>query len=305
MAPLDHLRTFLAIYRTGSLTRAAGVVHLSQPALSLQLKALEASLGQPLFVRMPRGLAPTRAAHDLAEAVAAHVDGLAAALEARGEVGRLTSVRVRVGAPAELGSTRVAHALAPLVERGMRLDLRFDLAAPLLDALAKGELDVVVSTVRAARRGVVLEPLYEETFVLVAGRAWAARIPLRGSLTAGSRRARALLAAPWVAYAEDLPLIRRYHREVLLSIGERSALTPRMVAPDLRAVRSAVIAGAGISVLPRYLCAGALASGALIELATPKRPPTNVIHLARRSAVPAAPAAMTVAETLQRAAAHW
>jgi DNA-binding transcriptional LysR family regulator len=63
MAPsLDLLRTFLAVYREGSLTRAAQRLSLSQPAVTGQLKTLEAELGRPLFTRLPRGVEPTPAA---------------------------------------------------------------------------------------------------------------------------------------------------------------------------------------------------------------------------------------------------
>ena len=81
MADLGHLRSFLAIYRAGSLTRAARLVHLTQPALSQQLRSLEAHLGRRLFTRLPRGLEPTPAAHDLATTIGPHLDALGAIAE--------------------------------------------------------------------------------------------------------------------------------------------------------------------------------------------------------------------------------
>ncbi len=53
---LTQLRSFLAIVRSGNLTRAAEARHLSQSALSSQIKALEESLGVTLFVRSRRGM---------------------------------------------------------------------------------------------------------------------------------------------------------------------------------------------------------------------------------------------------------
>jgi Bacterial regulatory helix-turn-helix protein, lysR family len=59
MADLEYLRAFLATYRSGSVTKAAEYVHLSQPAVSGQIKALEQQLGRTLFTRTPRGIVST------------------------------------------------------------------------------------------------------------------------------------------------------------------------------------------------------------------------------------------------------
>ncbi len=58
---LRHLRILLAIAEAGSLTRAAAALMLSQPAMTTQLRRIEASFGQPLFERSARGVVPTRA----------------------------------------------------------------------------------------------------------------------------------------------------------------------------------------------------------------------------------------------------
>ncbi|PPK63074.1 LysR family transcriptional regulator [Actinokineospora auranticolor] len=57
---LRHLRTLCAIADTGSLTRAAAVLRLSQPALTARLKRVEQEIGVPLFTRGPRGMVSTR-----------------------------------------------------------------------------------------------------------------------------------------------------------------------------------------------------------------------------------------------------
>lgn len=58
---LRHLRILLAIAEAGSLTRAASALLLSQPAMTTQLRRIEASIGLPLFERSARGVVPTRA----------------------------------------------------------------------------------------------------------------------------------------------------------------------------------------------------------------------------------------------------
>ncbi len=61
---LQHLRTFVAVADAGSLTRAAESLHLSQPAVSAQIRALEASLDLPLFHRAARGMRLTDAGRE-------------------------------------------------------------------------------------------------------------------------------------------------------------------------------------------------------------------------------------------------
>lgn len=56
----DLLQTFVAIADTGGFTRAAGVVHRSQSAVSMQMKKLEQSVGHPLFEKIGRGVQLTR-----------------------------------------------------------------------------------------------------------------------------------------------------------------------------------------------------------------------------------------------------
>ena len=56
---LRTLRNFAAVARAGNVTRAAAALHVSQPALSMQLRELEEEMGGPLLVRRPRGVEPT------------------------------------------------------------------------------------------------------------------------------------------------------------------------------------------------------------------------------------------------------
>lgn len=297
MADLTHLRTFLAVYRAGSLSKSAEGLHLSQPAISAHLRALETELRKPLFVRLSRGVAPTPQGHALARDLAPHLD----ALEAIGRTHAIGEGPARVahlGGPADLLATKALAALVPLMEQGLRLRVRTGLADELLEALAQGQLDLVIATRRGGRRDLDFEQLLEEELVLVASPHWASLI---GEGAVASAGAEALADAPLVAFDEQLPIIRRYFRVVFKRQVRGSAV---LVVDDLRAVRQAVAADAGISVLPRYLVAEAQARGELVQLHRPPSPPVNVIFLARRPGPPD-PIADAIGETLKRAAPEW
>jgi len=296
---LGQLRTFLAIYRTGSLTSGARLAGLSQPAATVQLRALEEQIGRRLFERLPRGVAPTPVADDLANRLAGPMDALAEI--AAGDVAGPTGPEppVHLGGPAEILATIVLPVLAPLVQEGVRLRITTGLADELLTGLRSGKYDLVLSTIRPRGRTLLAEPLLDEEFVLVAAPGWAERID--GGLLAEDGPA-ALAGVPLITYAEDLPILRRYWRHVF---GVRLVADPAIVVPDLRGVRSAVAAGAGASVLPRYLCAAELAAGTLVALLEPEDPPINTAYLAQRAGAQVLPHVIRVREHLREAARRY
>ncbi|WP_097243324.1 LysR family transcriptional regulator [Nocardia amikacinitolerans] len=276
VADLAHLRTFLAVYRAGSITAGAAQVGLSQPTVTTQLQMLERRLGRPLFDRLPRGVAATAAAHELAARLAGPMDALEAIAGGAEPEAALPEPPVLLAGPAELLAARVVPALAPLVADGVRLTLTAGLTDDLLAGLRAGTYDLVVATTRPRGRTVLAEPLADEEFVLVAAPAVARRIDTE-RLRAGDPAA--LAGLPLLSYAADLPILRRYWRHVF---DTRLTAEPALIVGDLRAVLAGVVAGAGVSVVPRYLCARELASGAVTALLEPEDPPINTAFLARR-----------------------
>src|SRR5207248_10767419 len=91
---------------------------------------------------------------------------------------------------------------------------------------------------------------------------------------------------PVVGYEEELPLLVGYWTEVF---GNRPALDAAVVVPDLRAVLECVRAGAGMAVLPRYLCADAIASGEIAPVLEPPLPPLRTYYLVVRTGTLALP----------------
>ncbi|MFD5162409.1 LysR family transcriptional regulator [Streptomyces hawaiiensis] len=294
---LNLLRTFLAVHRSGSFTAAAQLLGLSQPTVTTQIRSLERQTRRELFERLPRGVAPTAVADELAARVAAPLDALA---EATGHGPRAESRAepVHLAGPAELLSTRALPALAPLVTEGVRLRVATGLTEPLLDELRAGRHDLVIATSRPRGRTLSAVPLTDEEFVLVAAPAWADRVAERPAADGPA----ALHDVPLITYAEDLPIVRRYWRHVF---GRRLNCRAAVSVPDLRAVLALVTAGAGFSVLPRYLCAGELASGALVLLDAPEDAPINTGFLVQRPGTSDNPHVTLVRDRLLEAGRCW
>lgn len=73
---LNLLKIFHIIYQEKNISKAAERLELSQPALSHKLNKLRNELGDPLFIKAPRGLTPTPKAHSIADAVGAMIKGI-------------------------------------------------------------------------------------------------------------------------------------------------------------------------------------------------------------------------------------
>src|ERR687886_531432 len=230
--PLDLLRTFQAVHRLGSMTGAAAVLHVSQPTVTSQVRALERLVGRPLFVRGARGVTPTAAGRDLAERIEAPLDALVAVAAGLTAAGDLAGRTLHLGGPADLLSVLVVPALAEVLAAGVDVRVRVGLADDLLGELAAGRLDLVVSTVRP-RRGVDAVPLLDEEFALVAAPALAATLD---PVAVAADPARALAAVPLLAWSDDLAVVRRWWRHVL---GRPPATRPLLVLPDLRGLLAA------------------------------------------------------------------
>ncbi|UOQ87642.1 LysR family transcriptional regulator [Agromyces endophyticus] len=267
---LEHLRTFLTVLRAGSVSEGARLVGISQATASAHVQALEQQLGATLFERSPSGVVATPRALALGRRIAAHLDALDDVLAPTiaGE-----AVTIELGGAAEYLGEVVAPGIARLADASsIRVRMRFGLAEPLLDELRAGGLDLVVSSVRPAQRGLSAAPLVDEEFVLVGAPTLVA---------AGRLDEAALDAVPVIGYGDELPIVRRYWRSVF---GRRpDHLVVAAVMPDLRAIRAALVAGAGMSVLPSYLVRRELDAGELVVLHEPEFAPLNTLYVVTRA----------------------
>jgi DNA-binding transcriptional LysR family regulator len=299
MGDIDRLRAFLAIHRHGSVTEAARQLHMSQPAVSQQLQALEAVTGRRLFRRLPRGVEPTPAGRELAEQVGAHLDAVE---EAWGQwLGRMSTdaahplhgSSVYLGGPSEFIAGRVLPALAPLLVAGVRMRVTVGDDAQVVAALDARELDLAVLTSPLDHTGLSVEPLAREEFVLVAAPDLAAEI---GSLGRPGRRvARQLEQHPLLAYAEELPLLRTFWQQVFDTEPQSLA---SVVADSLPALAALAERGLGITVLPRHVCEFQLATGRLVQLVQPRVPPMSDLYLAWSSGSRRSPAVAAAYERI-------
>lgn len=278
MVDFEWYRSFLAVYQAGTATAAATERGLTQPAITQHVAALEAAIGEALFTRTARRMIPTERGTLL-------YNRIVQALETLEQVSHGLRRPPPDGVPlVRLGTPRdyfAAVLLARLDAVPFRVAVQFGSARGLLEALQRGELDLVIATERLLLRSVDYRKLAEERFVLVG--AASLQPPIIQSPTAEHPALLVawLLEQRWISYGIDLPIIRRFWRHCF---AQRPAIEPTLVIPDLLLIAQAVAAGFGISVLPTYLCQSALDTGSLQIIWQPTQPITNDLWLAYRVA---------------------
>ncbi|MEV5098988.1 LysR family transcriptional regulator [Streptomyces rochei] len=298
---LALLRTFVTVHRAGSFTRAAALLGLSQPAVTSQIRTLERQLGRPLFLRQARGVTPTTIGDELAHKAAPHLDALVEITETGLDDG--SSLRtLHLAGPPEFTAERALPALTRLTGedgQGFALRASFGTAEETLEGLAAGHHDLAIGTARPRGALLTATPLCDEEHILVAAPHWT-----EGTGAGRPHRTGApdLEHIPVVEVHESLPFVARYWATVF---DARPAASGTVVAADLRAVLACTVAGAGLAVLPRYLCAEALARGEVVALHDPAVPPLRTYFLVVRTGTLAMPHIARAHEWLLRAAADW
>ncbi|MBN9547791.1 MAG: LysR family transcriptional regulator [Alphaproteobacteria bacterium] len=262
------LKTFLAVARTGNVTRAAREVNLAQSSVSDQIQALETELGASLFTRSRQGLALTPAGEALkpyAEDLLALADDARAAVDASrsGMSGALV-----IGALETIASVRLAGWLAGFRAAHPGIDIRLRIAGSgeLLRRLGEGGIDVAfcferppeadadagAPDQRLARRVVAVEPL-----ALIA--------------PPGDNRADVDLATLAEQHFVATETGCVYRALVDRVFAEAGLGKPRLAAEagSIDAIAGLVAAGAGFGLVPRLAVAAAIDRGEVAELAWP------------------------------------
>ncbi len=281
---LEQIRIFLAVAERLHFTRAAESLHLTQSAVSAAIAALEGRNGTRLFDRVGRHVELT-------------AEGTAFAVEAR-EVLRAAERAARTldelsgltrGALALIGSQTVANYwLPPLVYRfrqrhpGVSIALSVGNTAQVAEAVKDGSVDLGVVEGEIDDPLLRAVPVADDQLALVVGRAhrWA---------TEGAVDAEALKRLPWVL-REPGSGTRAATEALLGSRGLKIAdVAVAFEAPTNEAVRSAVEAGAGASVLSNWVADSGFRAGTLwaAACALPGRHFSLVLHRQRRPSRPA------------------
>jgi DNA-binding transcriptional LysR family regulator len=276
---IDQVETFVAVVRGGGFTKAASLLHLSQPAVSRRLDLLERELGAPLFERMRSGAILTEAGRTFlphADALLASMrDGLDS-VRALQQVDRGTITLALVGT---LASTTLTGCLQRFRDAHPRVELRLRtaLSQEVSVLVRRGDATLGLRYGGDPHPDMVSVSVYDEPMMVVCS----PRHRLAGRRSVAPS---ALGAERWVAFP---PRNEAFYEPYPWSLQNRLAawgLHPAEIVPidSLTAQKRMVEAGFGLALLPESSVDEELRTGTLREMRVSGRRVTIPVVLIHR-----------------------
>lgn len=215
---LSQLRSFLAVAREGNLTRAAQQLHLTQPAVSLQIKSLQQSLNVQLFMRTPTGMALTSDGAKLLPLAERVINGSAELMLAAQALNSTISGHLAIGTILDPEFTRLGAFLKLLVEAHPHISTRLQqgMSGWVEQQIRNGQLDVgyFVGTPARDCHALVLTSF---VYNVVAPQGWRRRVE--------DKDWKSLASLPWIWSPPE-----SVHNRLLTKVFDQHQVNPGKVA---------------------------------------------------------------------------
>jgi DNA-binding transcriptional LysR family regulator len=239
---LKGLRAFSTVLRYGSFTRAAGLLNITQPALTVQIRLLEEGLGLKLLDRTPRGAEPTAAGRELARSLEPLLQELDFTITGLQDLAARRRGVVRVAVLPSVASGLLPAAIARLHARHPNLQVRVREAVTgqVYELVRSGQVDLGIATDLEPGPEFMLQPLFEDQIM--------AMLPPGHSLAALAVIPLRALGAERLLLLETDSSIRRLVDHAFGQAGH--IVTPAQEAAHTGTLVSMARAGLGIVLLP-------------------------------------------------------
>jgi len=250
---LYQLRTFAAVAEEGHLTRAAERLHLSQPAVSGQIKALENEFEVRLFDRLATGMELTAAGRELLN----HASKVLLAAEslrhaARNLAGEISGT-LRIGTVSDPSTIRIGELLSCAVQRfpGLELELHHEMSGAALENVRERKFDASFYFGDRPGPGFIALPLREFVYRITAPAQWADQV--------SEADWSAIAALPWVV----TPDLSTHNRLITKLLADHGIDAPQrhVEADDERVIIDLVREGVGVSLVREDLALEGVAAG--------------------------------------------
>ncbi|MFD1167278.1 LysR family transcriptional regulator [Sphingobacterium daejeonense] len=274
---LEWLRTFKAIYETGTLSAAAQELFISQPGVSLHLNSLESFTGTKLFDRSARKMVPTERGKILYNFILEPLGKLELAEEQFHKRSQTERATISIGMCFETFQyTLEEH----VTELPFNLIIKFGEYEQMQDDLDNGSLDLIVSSHKGNQKNLEYEPFSKERIVLVAGNK-TDTVELEKLLKSGKlKEASAWLKKQlWYSTAADMAHLKHFWMK---HFDEHTDFSPNYIVPNISSIIRCLGNSEGFSVVPDFLCQDALESGKIKLVYEGDDPLENILYFGTR-----------------------
>lgn len=274
---LEWLRTFKAIYETGTLSAAAQELFISQPGVSLHLNSLEAYTGYKLFDRSARKMVPTEKGKILYNWVLEPLKKMEDAEQHFHKRSKEERATISVGMCFETFQYTLEEHIASLP---FNLIIKFGEYPQMQQDLDNGLLDLIITPHIGSQQNLEYEPFSKERIVLIAG-SETDSIEIETLLASNKIEEVCVMLKQqlWYSTTADMEHLKNFW---LKHFGEHPDFSPNYIVPNISSIIRCLSNNTGFSVVPDFLCKEAIASGKIKLIWEGSNPLENTLYFGTR-----------------------
>ncbi|WP_343532680.1 LysR family transcriptional regulator [Pedobacter sp.] len=274
---LEWLRTFKAIYETGTLSAAAQALYISQPGVSLHLNSLEAYTGHKLFDRAARKMVPTERGKILYNFIIDPIKKLETAEQHFHKRSQADRATISVGMCFETFQYTLEEHIPELP---FNVIIKFGEYPQMQQDLDSGVLDLIITPQKGNQKNLLYDAFSKERIVLVAGKNTEIGL-LQQWLKEGKfqEATQFLKQQLWYSTAGDMEHLKNFW---LKNFGEHPDFRPNYIVPNISSILRCLSNANGLSIVPDFLCKEAIENKKVKMVWQGTQPLENTLYFGKR-----------------------
>ncbi len=279
MVNLEWYRSFIAIYKMGTLTKAAESLYTSQPGISLHLNALESYTGKKLFERTSRRMIPTEHARQLYNHTIDAIEHLEKAELHFKKTSKKIKPSVNIGMCTEIFQTILEPEIP---EISFNLVAKFGDHSNLIKDLEDGILDLVITPKITSKNNPLVEyqAFTKEKIILVAGGATDLTKVKEFIQRSDLKKLESFLKhQTWYSATNEMEHFSRFWFE---NFKKRPDFKPNYILPNMGSIIRSLEKNSGFAVIPDFLVEKSIQEKKIVHVWSGTNHIINILHFATK-----------------------
>lgn len=244
---LNLLRVFECVYRTKSMTKAAGELHMTQSGVSQNIKNLEEILEVKLFDRVKQRPVPTHKAHELFKRTSVSLYDIEKTLADIKDQDQSLKGNVVIGVPIEYGNNVILPLLAKwgVKQPGLTFKLVYGHASDMNNLILTGKLDFAFVDTFGLDKQIRSQKVADETLNLCASKEY---VKSNGTVSGTKKYFEDL---DYISYIDDAPVLKSWFKHHLKLQNFQCQVKASLM--DVQGMAQMISAGFGVGILPTHV----------------------------------------------------